>query len=88
MHNASGWRKDSFAGPDGVTLATIEPPLYVDARAGALLINEMASRHRARGARWGRIVTLTSAGGSGFPGEASYGAAKAALTSYRADGGQ
>ena len=68
--------------PGGVTLATIEPPLYVDARAGALLIHEMATRHRGRGAGWARIVTLTSAGGSGFPGEASYGAAKAALTSY------
>ena len=82
VHNASGWRRDSFADDAGVTLATLEPPLFVDARAGALLLNEMASRHRARGAGWGRVVTLTSAGGSGFPGEASYGAAKAALTSY------
>jgi len=85
VHNASGWRVDSFAGGQGapgVTVATIEPPLFVDARAGALLMNEMITRHRRRAARWGRIVTLTSGGASGFPGEASYGAAKAALTSY------
>jgi 3-oxoacyl-[acyl-carrier protein] reductase len=90
VHNASGWRKDSFApGVDhlgrptnGVTAGTFEPQFLVDARAGALLIAEFAGRHRARSAAWGRIVTLTSGGPRGFPGEASYGAAKAALENY------
>jgi 3-oxoacyl-[acyl-carrier protein] reductase len=91
VHNASGWRKDSFA--DGgiddigrpnhrVTAATADPQLIVDARAGALLMAEHVDRHRARGDDWGRIVTLTSGVGLAVPGEVSYGAAKAALISY------
>ena len=43
---------------------------------------ELARRHRAQGATSGRIVTMTSGGRDGFPGEVSYGAAKAALESY------
>ncbi len=92
VHNASGWRKDTFAperadpaGRDGggwVRAETFDAQFLVDARAGALLIAELARRHRARGADWGRIVTLTSGGPMGFPGEASYGAAKAALENY------
>ena len=91
VHNASGWTKDSFSdgGTDQVgrldhpvTLETIARPLSVDARAGALLMAEYITRHRARGGDRGRIVTMTSGGMSGFPGEVSYGAAKAALTSY------
>lgn len=91
VHNASGWQKDSFA-PDAtdavgrpghpVTPATIDRQYQVDARAGALLMQEFITRHRARGAEWGRIVTLTSGEGRAFPGEVSYGAAKAALISY------
>jgi 3-oxoacyl-[acyl-carrier protein] reductase len=91
VHNASGWRPDSFA--DGavdavgrttvpVTRASIDGPFDVDARAGALLMAEFIERHRRRRASWGRIVTLTSGGGQGFPGEVSYGAAKAALTDF------
>ena len=91
VHNASGWRKDSFS-PGGVDAVgrlnqpvreqTINSQLHVDARAGALLMAEFIERHRARGATWGRIVTLTSGEGRHFPGEVSYGAAKAALISY------
>ena len=91
VHNASGWTKDSFAAagsdqlgrPDHpVTAATVAGPLAVDARAGALLMAEYIARLRARDGGWGRIVTMTSGGTGGFPGEVSYGAAKAALTSY------
>lgn len=91
VHNASGWRKDSFAAVvdaghrpgTKVTAATVDTQYLVDARAGALLIQEFIDRHRARGATWGRIVTMTSGDvGRGFPGEASYGAAKAAVVSY------
>lgn len=91
VHNASGWQKDSFA-PDTadavgrlghpVTAQTIDRQFQVDARAGALLMQEFITRHRARGADWGRIVTLTSGEGRAFPGEVSYGAAKGALISY------
>jgi 3-oxoacyl-[acyl-carrier protein] reductase len=91
VHNASGWRKDSFTGEEvgrfgrrehPVDAETFAAQFHVDTRAGALLIAELARRHRARGATWGRIVTLTSGGPAGFPGEASYGAAKAALDNY------
>jgi 3-oxoacyl-[acyl-carrier protein] reductase len=91
VNNASGWIADTFA-PDptdrlgrrlaGVSPATIDRNLGVDARGGALLIAELARRHIARGATWGRIVGLTSGGPMGFPQEVSYGAAKAAMESY------
>ena len=91
VHNASGWRKDSFAPTRAdavgrtsrmVDIDSIDAQLHVDARAGALLMAEFISRHRDRGSTWGRIVTLTSGEGRQFPGEVSYGAAKAALISY------
>jgi len=54
----------------------------IDAMAPALLIAELARRHVARGASWGRIIGLTSGGRLGFPEEVSYGAAKAAQENY------
>ena len=65
-----------------MSTATIDQQFAVDARGGALLIAEFARRLIERRARWGRIVSLTSGGPLGFPEEASYGAAKAALVSY------
>jgi NAD(P)-dependent dehydrogenase (short-subunit alcohol dehydrogenase family) len=41
-----------------------------------------ARRHVARGAAWGRIISLTTGGSGGFPREVSYGASKNALESY------
>jgi 3-oxoacyl-[acyl-carrier protein] reductase len=92
VHNASGWlRGDSFTagGVDeaGRTSADVNDELVdrtfgVDARAGALLLSQFAKRYLARRGTWGRIVALTSGGRDGFPGEVSYGAAKAALESY------
>ena len=91
VHNATGWVGDSFAGAATdhidrelrpVSTATHDQQFAVDARAGGLLIAEFAQRHLARGDDWGRIVSLTSGGADGFPGEASYGAAKAALDNY------
>ena len=88
--NATGWQcPDSFSsGHDQVgrplfpvTPEAFDAQLAVDARASVLLIAELARRHAERGARWGRIVALTSGGRDGFPGEVSYGAAKAALES-------
>lgn len=65
-----------------VRATSIGPQLLVDAQAGALLMAEFIERHRRRNAEWGRIVTLTSGEGGDFPGEVSYGAAKAALISW------
>lgn len=91
VNNASGWLADTFhpeaPDPHGraharVAAGGLDRQLGVDARGGALLIAEFARRHVARGADWGRIVGLTSGGRRGFPGEVSYGAAKAALESF------
>ena len=91
VNNASGWRQDTFAPETGdrfgrstqlMNADAFDAQFSVDARASALLIAELARRHRARGDQWGRIVSLTSGGPNGFPGEASYGAAKAALENY------
>jgi 3-oxoacyl-[acyl-carrier protein] reductase len=91
VHNAAASEADSFT-PDetdqwsrALQRFTAESHDYhfaVNSRATALLISEFADRHRARDATWGRIITITSAGPSGFPQEISYGASKAALESY------
>ena len=91
VNNASGWLADTFTNEPldlvgypsvRVSAATFDRQFAVDARAIALLISEFALRYLARGARWGRIVGLTSGGPAGFPGEVSYGAAKAAMENY------
>jgi 3-oxoacyl-[acyl-carrier protein] reductase len=91
VNNASGWVADSFqpAHTDGLgrPVQPVSPRTWlqqfsVDAMAAGLLIAEFARRHIARGGTWGRIVGLTSGGDMGFPGEVSYGAAKAAQASY------
>jgi 3-oxoacyl-[acyl-carrier protein] reductase len=91
INNASAGGLDTFSaasidrvGRDlrRLSAETIGGPFDVDARGSALMIAEFARRHIARGATWGRIVGLTSGGPLGFPGEVSYGAAKAALHNY------
>ena len=91
VNNATGWVQDTFApatvdkhgrSMQPVTAATWAQQFAVDAQAPALLIAELARRHAARGASWGRIVGLTSGDQRGFPEEVSYGAAKAAQTNY------
>lgn len=91
VNNASGWVQDTF-GADAhdaadramapVTAESFRRVFAVDAMAAALLIGELARRHVARGASWGRIVGITSGGPDGFPSEVSYGAAKAAQVNY------
>ncbi len=91
INNASGWLSDTFATggrhTTGISMGTVSASAYnqvfsVDARGGALMIAEYARRHIERKATWGRIIGLTSGGPLGFPGEVSYGAAKAALENY------
>jgi 3-oxoacyl-[acyl-carrier protein] reductase len=92
INNATGWcRGDTFlvGGPAGagraassVVAATFDTTFGVDAKAAALMIAEMARRHVAAGAEWGRIVGLTSGGPAGMPGEVTYGAAKAAQENF------
>jgi|CXWL01.1.fsa_nt_gi 3-oxoacyl-[acyl-carrier protein] reductase len=54
----------------------------VNSRAVALMMTEYARRYIERGARWGRIVNVSTDGASGFSSEVSYGASKHALESY------
>ena len=91
VNNATGWLADTFTmdsrdrlgrNLSRVTAESIEQQFAVDARGTATMIAEFARRHVERGADWGRIVGLTSGGPNGFPGEVSYGAAKAALVNY------
>ena len=91
VNNATGWLADTFTAETrdrmGRNLArlsadTFEQQFAVDARGAAMLIAEFARRHAERGADWGRIIGLTSGGPNGYPGEVSYGAAKAALENY------
>nr|WTA70799.1 SDR family oxidoreductase [Micromonospora sp. NBC_00855] len=91
VNNASGWLADTFkpAATDRhgrtlrpVTAESFDTQFAVDARAGALLIAEFARRNIAAQQGWGRVVSLTSGQGNGFPEEVSYGAAKAALVNY------
>jgi 3-oxoacyl-[acyl-carrier protein] reductase len=91
VNNASGWIGDTFRVSDKddldrdvapMTADTFDRVMAVDGRASALMIGEFARRLAGRGGAWGRIVGLTSGGSSGFPGEVTYGAAKAAQVNY------
>ena len=96
VNNATGWLADTFKPQArdrfGRLLTSFSAESFdrlfaVDARGGALMIAEFARRHAARGASWGRIISLNSGEGRGFPEEVSYGAAKAALTDYTLSAG-
>jgi 3-oxoacyl-[acyl-carrier protein] reductase len=91
VNNATGWLADTFAERSadaaGRTLQPVTAQSWtrqfaVDAMGAALMIAEFGRRHIAREGTWGRIIGLTSGGGLGFPGEVSYGAAKAAQENY------
>jgi 3-oxoacyl-[acyl-carrier protein] reductase len=91
INNADAWLADTFLADASdrfgrwltpVTAATYDHSFAVNSRAAALLIAEVARRHLARGAGWGRIISLTTGGSGGFPQEVSYGASKNALESY------
>jgi 3-oxoacyl-[acyl-carrier protein] reductase len=92
VNNATAWAADTFVDRErhdviGIRMARVSAATHnrqflVDARGGALMISEFARRHIDRHGTWGRIIGLTSGGPLGFPGEVSYGAAKAALDNY------
>ncbi len=65
-----------------ITAESHDRHFAVNSRAAVLLMAEYARRHVERGARWGRIVNVSTDGASAFPGEISYGASKHALESY------
>jgi 3-oxoacyl-[acyl-carrier protein] reductase len=65
-----------------ITAESHDRHFAVNSRAVALLVAEYARRHVDRGARWGRIINLSTDAASCFPEEISYAASKYALESY------
>jgi len=97
INNAAHCEQDTFLPPselgpdgravDGFPMSTITAELHdrhfaVNSRAVALMMAEYSRRRIARGARWGRIINVSTDGASGFDTEVSYGASKHALESY------
>lgn len=98
VNNAAAWDGDTFLSPDAelpnklnqlwtarpesITAASFDRNFVVNARAPALMIAEFARRHIRRGARWGRIINISTAAAYCFPSEVSYGASKLALEGY------
>lgn len=98
VNNAAWWEGDTFlpAGADlanklnelwtdrprTISAGSFDRIFNVNARAPALLMAEFARRQIERGARWGRIINVSTAGAYCFPSEISYGASKLALEGY------
>jgi 3-oxoacyl-[acyl-carrier protein] reductase len=88
LNNAAHSEVDTFVPTgkdlrkDPVSAASVDRSFAVNTRAVALLMAEFARRHVARGADWGRIINVSTAGAYVFPSEVSYGASKLALEAY------
>ena len=98
VNNAAYWEADSFipgeeemankavelwtARPQSFSAGAFDRIFAVNTRAAALMMAEFARRHVARGAGWGRIVNISTAGSYSFPSEVTYGASKLALEGY------
>jgi 3-oxoacyl-[acyl-carrier protein] reductase len=98
VNNAAHWEADTFipeksklrndlvelwtGRPSGLTAEGFDRLFAVNARATALLMAEFARRHVGRGAKWARIINVSTAGAYCFPSEVSYGASKLALEGY------
>jgi 3-oxoacyl-[acyl-carrier protein] reductase len=93
INNAAHCIGDTFVPADDARDWGGRPTMFIDAssidrhfavnvRAAALLVAEFSRRPGARGAKWGRIISITTGGADCFPGEVSYGASKNALESY------
>lgn len=64
------------------TADTIDRHFAVNSRAVALLIHAFTQRYLARGARWGRIVTVSTDAAHAHTANISYAASKHAIESY------
>ncbi len=65
-----------------ITADSHDKHFAVNSRAVALMMAEYASRFVSRGAKYGRIINVSTDGASGFGTEVSYGASKHAMESY------
>lgn len=71
--------------PDTVLTATpesVDRHFAVNTRAAVMLIAEYARRLQRRGARWGRVINVSTDAARTFPGQIAYGASKAALEAF------
>ncbi len=98
VNNAAHWEADTFvlsketivnkavemwtSAPKTITPESIDRSFAVNTRAVALMMAEFAKRHISRGAKWGRIINISTDGAYCFPSEVSYGASKFALEGY------
>ena len=95
VNNAAHWEADTFVPPEvkarsierwsqpvTVTPGSHDRHFAVNSRAVALMMAEYARRHIERGARWGRIINVSTDGAYCFPSDVSYGASKFALEAY------
>jgi 3-oxoacyl-[acyl-carrier protein] reductase len=64
------------------TAESIDAHFAINARAVALLMTEYLVRHIRRGARWGRIINISTDAAHAHPDNISYAASKHAIESY------
>lgn len=62
-----------------ITAEMLEKAFTITPQATVLLTAEYVRRYRARGARWGRIINLSTDAAQAFAGQIAYGASKAAV---------
>lgn len=62
-----------------VSAEGIDRTLAVNARVSLLLTAELVRRYCGRGARWGRVINLSTDAAQAFAGQIVYGASKAAI---------
>lgn len=98
INNAAYWEPDTFIPadeslvnkavelwtnrPSPIDVGSFDRMFAVNTRAVALMMAEFAQRHIDRGARWGRIINVSTDAAYKFPSEITYGASKLALEGY------
>ena len=98
VNNAAYWEADTFLPseavlpnklvelwtdrPQSLNAAAVDRIFAVNTRAPVLMMAEFARRHIKRGAQFGRVINVSTAGAERFPSEVTYGASKFALESY------
>lgn len=73
---------DREEGPHLTTAASIDAHFIVNGRAFALMMSEYLQRYLKRGARWGRIINISTDAAHAHPANISYAASKHAIESY------
>ncbi len=91
VNNHTHCAKDTFdpaaANPDGFGVSLLSPVVAndhfaINARSYALMMAEYIRRYLKRGARWGRIINISTDAAHAHPASISYAATKHAIESY------